>query len=95
MNIYFRCDSIQDPNGSYVCTWDYTGQGIEYQIVAGPVFILVYTFFGIFIGFAADLYNRKVILGISLLTWSVMTLLTGFINSYWQLVVLRFGLGLG
>jgi len=33
-----------------VCEWDYTGQGIEYQLIAGPVFIVVYTLCGIFIG---------------------------------------------
>lgn len=31
-------------NGSYGCKWDYTGQGFDYQILAGPVFIGIYTF---------------------------------------------------
>lgn len=78
-----------------VCKWDYNGQGIEYQLIAGPVFIVIYTFSGIFIGFAADKYNRKMMLAGCLIWWSVMTLLTGFVNKYWQLVILRFGLGLG
>ncbi|KAH3800834.1 protein spinster homolog 1-like isoform X2 [Dreissena polymorpha] len=85
-------------NGSearYVCNWDYNGQGFQYQIVAGPVFIVIYTFAGIFISFAADKYNRKVMLASCLILWSVMTLLTGFIKEYWQLVLLRFGLGFG
>ena len=79
----------------FVCKWDYNGQGIEYQLIAGPVFIVIYTFSGIFIGFAADKYNRKMMLAGCLIWWSVMTLLTGFVNKYWQLVILRFGLGLG
>ncbi|KAL4218886.1 hypothetical protein ACF0H5_021474 [Mactra antiquata] len=78
-----------------VCEWNYNGQGFEYQIVAGPVFIVIYTFAGIFIGFAADKYNRKIMLASCLIFWSAMTLLTGFIKEYWQLVVLRFGLGFG
>jgi MFS family permease len=82
-------------NGSDACLWDYNGQGYQYQIVAGPVFILVYTFAGIFIGFAADKYNRKIMLAVCLMWWSAMTLLTGFVQDYWQLVILRFGLGLG
>ncbi|XP_046379348.2 MFS-type efflux pump MSMEG_3705-like [Haliotis rufescens] len=89
------CTSIHSQNGSAVCKWDYNGQGYEYQLVAGPVFILIYTFMGIFIGFAADMYNRKILLAICLIFWSVMTLLTGAINEYWQLVILRFGLGMG
>jgi len=85
-------------NGSqtvFPCKWDYNGQGFEYQIVAGPVFIVIYTFAGIFISFAADKYNRKVLLASCLMFWSAMTLLTGFIKEYWQLVLLRFGLGFG
>lgn len=42
------------------CKWDYTGQGYDYQILAGPIFILIYTFAAIPVGIAADLYNRKV-----------------------------------
>lgn len=37
----------------------------------------------------------QVLLGISLMFWSLCTLLSGFVTSYWQLAVLRFGLGLG
>lgn len=93
-----ECLTITVGNGSEkheVCTWDYNGQGLEYQLVAGPVFIVIYTFAGIFISFAADRYNRKVMLGACLIFWSTMTLLTGFIKKYWQLVILRFGLGFG
>lgn len=89
------CSSLVNVNGSYVCKWDYNGQGLEYQLVAGPVFIVIYTFSGIFISFAADKYNRKVMLASCLVIWSTMTLLTGFVNSYWQIVILRFGLGIG
>ena len=78
-----------------MCQWEFTGQGLAYQIVAGPIFIVIFTVSGIFVGFAADKYNRKLMLGGCLIFWSVMTLLTGFVNSYWQLVLLRFGLGLG
>jgi len=56
----YRCADI-DINGTAVCKWDYTGQGFDYQILAGPVFILIYTFAGIPISMAADAYNRKVI----------------------------------
>ncbi|KAK7095407.1 MFS-type efflux pump MSMEG_3705-like [Littorina saxatilis] len=77
------------------CTWDYNGQGLEYQILAGPVFILVYTFAGIFISFAADMYNRKNLLAACLIFWSVATVLTGLVKEYWQLVLLRFLLGFG
>ena len=37
----------------------------------------------------------QVLLGVSLMFWSLCTLLSGFVTSYWQLAILRFGLGLG
>ena len=77
------------------CEWNYNGQGFAYQIVAGPVFVVVHTFAGIFISFAADKYKRKVMLASCLLIWSVITVLTGFIKEYWQFVLLRIGLGIG
>lgn len=81
--------------GDNVCEWNYNGQGFEYQVLAGPIFIVVYTFAGIFLGLAADIYNRKILLAICVIFWSVMTVLTGAVNQYWQLVILRFGLGIG
>ncbi|XP_076436399.1 MFS-type efflux pump MSMEG_3705-like [Babylonia areolata] len=89
------CLATTNAEGVLVCVWDYNGQGLQYQILAGPVFILVYTFSGIFISFAADLYNRKNLLALCLVLWSVATILTGLVREYWQLVVLRFLLGLG
>ena len=51
---------LADEHGVLGCKWDYTGTGTEYNLLAGPIFILIYTFAGIPIGLAADLYNRKV-----------------------------------
>lgn len=90
-----NCTSTLNSNNSAICKWDYNGQGLLYQIIAGPAFIVIYTFSGIFIGFLADKYNRKNMLAICCIFWSVMTLLTGFVKEYWQLALLRFGLGLG
>jgi len=49
-----------DTSSESFCKWDYTGQGFDYQILAGPAFIGIYTFAAIPIGIAADAYNRKV-----------------------------------
>lgn len=78
-----------------MCEWNYNGQGIEYEILAGPVFIVVYTIAGIPLGFLADVYNRKNILAVLLTFWSLMTVLTGLSKEYWHLVILRFALGIG
>ena len=77
------------------CKWDYNGQGLQYEILAGPVFIVVYTFVGIPLGFLADSHNRRNLLAVSLALWSAMSLLSGFVRHYWQLVITRFVLGIG
>ncbi|XP_036382019.1 probable L-galactonate transporter [Megalops cyprinoides] len=89
------CLSLLDAKGTRTCKWDYNGNGWEYQVMAGPVFVLVYTFMGIFVGCLADAANRKVLLSASLMLWSLMTCLMGFVREYWQLVALRFGQGVG
>lgn len=79
----------------HVCVWDYDGTGSDYQILAGPVFILVYTISGIPLGFCAGIFHRRNLIVFCLLLWSAMTLLTGFATKYWHLVVTRFVLGIG
>ena len=75
---------IETENGSIpvpICVWDHNGAtGIEYETLAGPVFNNVYPLAGIVMGFLADRYNRKIMLGLSLLFWSVATGVTGFAN---------------
>ena len=77
------------------CEYDYDGTGLLYQLVAGPLFNNIYIVAGIFLGFAADLFNRKILLVISLVWWSVMTGLTGLTHKYWQLALLRFSVAIG
>ncbi|XP_078082263.1 protein spinster-like [Mustelus asterias] len=88
------CLSLLNENKTQSCQWNYDGSGWEYQVIAGPVFILVYTFTGIPIGFMADSVNRKNFLSASLFLWSLMTLLMGFAKHYWHLLILRFGQGI-
>ncbi|XP_006820643.1 uncharacterized protein LOC102809729, partial [Saccoglossus kowalevskii] len=90
-----QCITVIGADNTTVCKWDYNGQGTQYQLLVGPVFILIYTFTGIPLGFAADKSNRKNILAVCLIFWSAMTFLTGFAQEYWHLVILRFGLGMG
>ena len=50
--LYPSCQSSPD------CNWDYTGLGIEYQILAGPSFIGVFTVSGVMIGLLGDWISR-------------------------------------
>ena len=88
-----RCEAISF-NGTYgVCKWDYDGQGLQYELLAGPVFIIVYSVAAVPIGILADFYDRRVLLAASLALSSAMTLVSGFTNRYWQLVLTRFAIG--
>ena len=94
--LFFRCEWKKPKNSSqHVCVWDYDGTGSDYQILAGPVFILVYTISGIPLGFCAGIFHRRNLIVFCLLLWSAMTLMTGFATKYWHLVVTRFVLGIG
>lgn len=41
-------------NGTPYCEWNYNGLGLEYQLLAGPSFIFVFTVIGVILGVAAD-----------------------------------------
>nr|XP_026693449.1 protein spinster homolog 1-like isoform X2 [Ciona intestinalis]XP_026693450.1 protein spinster homolog 1-like isoform X2 [Ciona intestinalis]XP_026693451.1 protein spinster homolog 1-like isoform X2 [Ciona intestinalis] len=88
------CGNITQ-NGTRYCEWNYTGQGIEYQVLAGPVFIAIFTVMGLVNGILGDRYNRIQILSVNVMFYSVMTLSSGFADVYWLLALLRFGFGAG
>ena len=49
---------MNSETGALLCTWNYNGQGIEYQLLAGPSFILAFSIGGIVLGALADRFNR-------------------------------------
>lgn len=51
--------------------------GLEYQLLAGPVFILVFTIVGVVLGIAADKYNRSKMLFVCTLVFGVAIVLQG------------------
>lgn len=71
------------------CEWNYNGLGLDYQLLAGPSFILVFTIVGIFMGVLADKYNRVRMLSICTIVFAVAIILQGSVTKYWHLVVLR------
>lgn len=84
------------------CTWDYNGSGIEYQVLAGPAFIAVFTFANLFTGLTSDriagyskYIGRHTLMAFGVMLFSVSLFLMGLANSYWQLVLLRMGIAAG
>ncbi|XP_047343477.1 probable glucarate transporter isoform X1 [Vespa velutina] len=98
-----RCEQAQNEtycqslelNGSSYCEWNYSGLGLDYQILAGPSFIAVFTIVGVILGIAADRFNRVRLLAICTLVFSLAIVLMGAVKEYWHLVVLRMVLAAG
>jgi len=89
------CDALVNADGLRLCLWNYNGQGIEYQLLAGPSFILAFSIGGIIIGALADRFNRIIIFSVCILLFSTCTIVMGTAQQVWQLIVLRFGVALG
>jgi MFS family permease len=63
--------------------------------LTGVSLALFYVFFGIPLSMLADRWNRRNIIAVSLVAWSVMTVLCGTARNYTQLLLARIGVGVG
>ncbi len=68
---------------------------LQVSYIGGLSFVIFYTIFGIPIGRLADSRNRKSIIACGVALWSAMTALCGFAGRFWQLLLLRMGVGVG
>lgn len=64
-------------------------------LLTGMSFVLFYGVLGLPVGRLADRYSRRWVLSVCMVTWSLMTSLSGLAGSFWQLLVLRLGVGVG
>jgi predicted MFS family arabinose efflux permease len=67
----------------------------EIGLLNGPAFALIYATLGIPIAALADRVNRRNVVVVSLAVFSAMTVLCGYAGSFWQLMLARFGTGIG
>lgn len=68
---------------------------LELGLLFGPAFALFYAVLGLPMARLADRGNRKRLVFVGAMLWSVATIASAFATSYWQLVVLRVGLAIG
>lgn len=64
-------------------------------LLLGFAFAIFYTFTGLPIGRAVDTYNRRNLIGIGIVLWSVMTALCSVARRYGSLFLARVGVGVG
>lgn len=63
--------------------------------LAGFAFAVFYSILGVPIARLADRFNRKYIISIGVVLWSIMTFACGLSKTYWQLFLTRVGVGVG
>lgn len=98
-----QCSSVMEEGGCYAlnvngtqyCEWNYNGLGIDYQLLAGPSFIAIFTIMGIVLGVVADKYDRVRVLFVCVLVFAVAILMQGSVQTYWQMIVLRMVMAAG
>src|SRR3569832_2507815 len=66
-----------------------------FAFLTGVALALFYVTVGIPIALLADKANRRNIQAIALALWSAMTAVCGLAQNYWQLLLARFGVGIG
>ena len=64
-------------------------------LLQGFAFTVFYTFAGIPLGRLADKKNRKVIISVGMLVWSLMTFACGMARNFIHLFIARIGVGIG
>jgi MFS family permease len=64
-------------------------------LMSGTAFALFYSLAGIPIARQAERRNRPAIIALATACWSGFTILCGFANSFWQMLLFRFGVGIG
>jgi MFS family permease len=64
-------------------------------LLQGLAFALFYTVLGLPMGMLADRFNRRNIIAIGVIVWSLMTALSSIARSFWSLTIARMGVGVG
>ena len=80
-NLDNNCTAIKDEEtckNNSLCTWTYSGMGYEYQVLAGPAFIAMFSISGVLLSIMADKLknsvSRVVLVGLGTATFSAGTL---------------------
>ncbi len=67
----------------------------QMSLLMGASFAVFYTFFGIPLGRLADTRSRRGLIAVGIALWSFMTAGCGLARTFWQLALMRMGVGVG
>lgn len=68
---------------------------VQLGLLFGTAFAVFYGMMGLPLARIADRYNRIRLITLAVTLWSICTILSGFANAFWQLLLLRAGLAIG
>jgi MFS family permease len=68
---------------------------MQIGLLIGPAFMIFYSLVALPIGWMSDTFSRKRIILAGLVVWTSCITLTGFSNRFWQLILMRMGIGIG
>jgi MFS family permease len=74
---------------------EFGASGTIMGLLSGFAFVALYATLGIPVARWADVGNRRTIITLSLIIWSVMTVLCGMAGAVWQMALARIGVGAG
>ena len=74
---------------------DFAIDDFQYSLLHGPAFTFFYVILGLPIARLADRSSRRMVIGVGVFFWSLMTCLCGFAKSFASLFVMRRGVGVG
>ncbi|XP_077986193.1 uncharacterized protein LOC144440682 [Glandiceps talaboti] len=92
----FNIHRCEGSTKSAECEWYYTGTGYEYQLLAGPLFNVIFSFTGVPVGLILERNrnNRKNVIALCSILWSLMVVFGGLATHYWHLAVTRLAIAL-
>ncbi|MBL8629221.1 MAG: MFS transporter, partial [Rhodospirillaceae bacterium] len=67
----------------------------EISLLHGLAFAIFYSTMGVPIAVLSDKRSRRLIIGVGVFFWSLMTVLCGVATSFWKLFAARLGVGVG
>jgi MFS family permease len=67
----------------------------DFAFLLGVAFAVFFALFGLPIGRWADRYSRRLIIGIGIFLWSLMTIACGLATNFWELFFARVGVAVG
>lgn len=67
----------------------------QFGLLTGLAFALFYAAMGVPVAMIADRWNRVKLIGIACAIYSVFTMACGMVSNFWQLALMRFGVGAG